>query len=177
VFRSKALDGDTTRHTGIPITTAARVLLDLTPGLTDKRLGRTFREAIRLRHTTAKRVIHTLHRHPHRPGAPRLRELASRYAHIPYQRTRSDPEALALELLHDAGRPLPKVNVKIAGEEADLVFPGKRIVEIDGPQYHQFRDEDDRKAERWRKAGYEVTRVASDLVYEAPDEFLAACGD
>src|SRR6059058_6102748 len=46
VCRSTALDGNTTCHMGIPITTAARVLIDLAPGLTDQRLGRAFRESV-----------------------------------------------------------------------------------------------------------------------------------
>src|SRR3954470_14896194 len=57
VFRSKCLDGDVTRHAGIPITTAARTLLDLAPGLEPVRLGRAFREAIRLKRTTAAKVL------------------------------------------------------------------------------------------------------------------------
>src|SRR5437660_1576389 len=63
VYRSQVLDGDVTRHTGVPITTAARVLLDLAPGLNEKRMGRAFREAIRLKCTTARRVLETVERH------------------------------------------------------------------------------------------------------------------
>src|SRR5437660_10783289 len=47
VFRSTVLSGDATRFTGIPITTAARVLVDLAAGLNKERLGRAFRESIR----------------------------------------------------------------------------------------------------------------------------------
>ena len=47
------------------------------------------------------------------------------------------------------------------------------IVEIDGPQYHRFRDADARKEQRWRSAGYDVRRIASDLVYDRPDLLLA----
>ena len=56
VFRRPIPEADITRHSGIPITTAARVLVDLAPGLNDKRLGRAFRESIRLKRTTARRV-------------------------------------------------------------------------------------------------------------------------
>ena len=176
VFRSTTLDGETTRRDGIPITTAARVLIDLAPGLDDKRLGRAFRESIRLKTTSAVRVLDTLRRYPQRPGTARLTELATRYAHLPYHRTRSDPEGRALELLHDAGYELPLVNVRIAGEEADLAFVRRRkIVEIDGPQYHQFKDEDARKQRIWEEAGWTVRRIASDRVYDAPGELLALC--
>jgi hypothetical protein len=173
VLRSTTLEGNITRRDGIPITTAARTLIDLAPGLERKQIGRAFREAIRLKCTTAARVREALDRHPGRPGTPVLRDLATRYSRIPYHRTRSDAEARALELLHDAGFPPPRVNVLVAGEEADLVWPGV-IVEIDGPQYHQFPEEDARKQALWEGAGYVVRRAPSDVVYDAPDRFVAA---
>ena len=175
VFHSKPLDGEVTRHGGIPITTAARVLVDLAPGLDDKHMGRTFREAIRLGCTTARQVRQTVERHQGRLGTPLLSDYATCYATIPYHRTRSNPEGRALEVLHDAGVPPPLVNVWIAGEEADLVWLDRRhIVEIDGPQFHRFTDEDARKASIWREAGFTVRRVPSDAVYDAPEELIAA---
>jgi very-short-patch-repair endonuclease len=176
VFRSTTLDGDVTTYQGIPITRPERVLIDLAASLNGRRRGRAFREAIRLKHTTARRVLKALDKHPGRPGTPALAALAERYAAIPYHRTRSDAEARALELLHDAGIPPPQVNVAVAGEEADLVWPERPlIVEIDGPQYHQFRDEDARKQTLWEDAGFVIRRVPSDDVYDAPDRFVAAC--
>jgi very-short-patch-repair endonuclease len=173
VFRSKRLDEDLAMHRRLPITTAARTLIDLAPGLDEKRLGRAFREAIRLKTTTVARVGECARRHEGRRGAARLDALASRYASIPYARTRSDAEGRALEVLHDAEVEKPRVNTRVAGEEADLVFVDRRlIVEIDGPQFHRFPDEDARKAEAWRAAGFTVRRVASGAVYEAPSELV-----
>ena len=171
VFRSKRIEGETTRYMGIPIMTAERVLADLTPGLTEKRAARCFREAVRLRHTTATKVASYVEK---RGGQPYLlKDLAHRYAAIPYHRTRSDAEARALELLHDAGVEPPRVNIKIAGEEADLVWLEPRlIVEIDGPQYHQFRAEDERKGARWRDAGFTVRRIPSGAVYDDPARLI-----
>src|SRR5436305_7421440 len=63
VFWSTILTGNTTCHAGIPITTAARVLIDIAPGLGDEQLGRAFRESIRLNTTTAGRIAETVHRH------------------------------------------------------------------------------------------------------------------
>ena len=173
VCRSKCLDGDVTRFMGLPITTAARVLIDLAPGLDERRLGRAFREAIRLRRTSAARVLASVERHGGRRGTSALRRLATRYASIPYHRTRSDAEGRALEVLHDAGSPAPMVNAKVAGVEADLVWPERRlIVEIDGPQFHQFPDEDARKELAWRAAGFTVRRIGTDEVYAAPGALL-----
>ncbi|MBV9212547.1 MAG: hypothetical protein JOZ25_02765 [Actinobacteria bacterium] len=175
VFRSKALDGETTDLAGVPITTAERVLVDLAPWLDDKRLGRAFREAIRLGRVTAASVRRTAERHRGRRGAAVLDGFAVRYARIPYRRTRSDAEGRALEVLHDAGCPPPLVNSRIAGEEADIAWLDRRhIVEVDGPQYHRFAGEDARKAAVWRRAGFTVRRVPSDVVYEAPGELVAA---
>ena len=173
VFRSKTLVGNTTRHLGIPTTTAERTLIDLAGGLSPKRAGRALREAIRLRLTTAPKVARCAEAHNR---APLLARLARRYEVLPYGRCRSDAEARALELLHDAGVEPPAVNLRIAGEEADFIWLDRRvIVEVDGPQYHRFRDEDARKAERWRRAGFDVRRAPSDLVYNEPRAFVALC--
>lgn len=171
VFRSTTLDGEVTRFQGIPITTAARVLVDLAAGLDDKRLGRAFRESIRLKRTTARRILECTARHPGAAGTSRLAGLATRYADLPYHRTRSDPEGRALELLHDVGVH-PEVNETVGGEEADLVVRDRReILEIDGPQFHRFPAEDARKERIWRDAGFTVRRISSDDVYSAtPDD-------
>jgi Protein of unknown function (DUF559) len=174
VFHSKMIEADTTRHDGIPVTTAPRTLIDLAAGLDPKRLGRAFRESIRLKHTNAQLVLRAVERHERRPGTRILAALAERYATIPYHRTRSDPEGRALEVLHDAGIEPPRVNVRIAGEEADLVWHERRlIIEIDGPQFHQFPDEDARKQRRWERAGYVVRRMSSNVVYDDPARLIA----
>jgi very-short-patch-repair endonuclease len=177
VCRSSCLDGDLTRFGRLPVTTAARVLIDLAPGLDERRLGRAFREAIRLKRTTAGRVLNAVERHRGRRGTAALRVLATRYAGLPYRRTRSDAECRALEVLHEAGREAPKVNVKVAGVEADLVWPERRlIVEIDGPQFHQFAEEDARKEQAWHAAGFTVRRIGSDEVYDAAGRLVALVG-
>jgi very-short-patch-repair endonuclease len=116
----------------------------------------------------------TLARHRGRRGTRVVGELASRYSSLPYKRTRSDAEGRALELLHDAGIQPPRVNTRIAREEADLAWPERRlIIEIDGPQYHCFPDEDARKQRAWEAADYTVRRIPSDLVYKRPELLIA----
>lgn len=173
VYRSMRLHGDTGHFQGIPITSPERTLVDITGGLTPKQAGRCFREAVRLGHTTAPKVAACTERHR---GPALLAQLTSRYASLPYARCRSDAEARALELLHDAGAEPPAVNVRIAGEEADLAWLDRQvIVEIDGPQYHRFRDEDARKTALWREAGFDVRRAPSSLVYDDAAGFVALC--
>jgi very-short-patch-repair endonuclease len=174
VLRSKTLVGDTTTRDGIRITTAARTLIDLTPELSPRQTGRAVREALRLKTTTPWLLQETLDRHRGRRGTRLLRDLVSHYSQVAYGRTRSDAEGRALEVLHDAGIEPPRVNSRIAGEEADLSWPGKRlIIEIDGPQYHQFPDEDERKQRCWEQAGYVVRRIGSGAVYDEPAQLVA----
>lgn len=75
----------------------------------------------------------------------------------------------------DAARiEIPAVNVRIAGEEADLSWATPHlIVEIDGPDYHRFADEDARKTAVWRRVGWEVRRIPSGLVFDEPRALLA----
>ena len=174
VCRSQQLAGETTSHKGIPTTSAERTLIDLAPELDRRSLGRALREALRLRLTTASRMQEAIDRHPARRGTAALRKLATRYADIPYAATRSDAEARAVELLHDAGLPAPRVNRRIAGEEADLSWADRRvIIEIDGPDFHRFSDQDARKQRAWEEAGWAVHRLSSGVVYDAPARLVS----
>jgi hypothetical protein len=153
---------ETTTHDHIPITTPDRTLVDLAAHLPARAIAKSLREAIRLRCTTAPSLLDALSKHPTRRGTAQLRALAERYKNLPIARARSDAESHALELLG----PGPSINVRIAGHEADLVdHDRKLIVEIDGPQFHLFPDEDARKEAAWREAGYEVVRVSSDEIF------------
>ena len=79
----------------------------------------------------------------------------------------------ALEVLREAGRPLPGLNVRIAGEEADLSWSQMRlIIEIDGGPFHLDVGEDARKQARWETAGWTVRRLPSDDVYDHPERLL-----
>ena len=173
IRRSKQLDGETTTYGRVPITAPARTLIDLAPREPRLGVGRMFRETLRLKLATAREVAATLARHRGRRGTRLLWELTDRYSSLPYSRCRSDAESRALEVLHDAGVEIPAVNVRVGGEEADLVWRRhRRIIEIDGPQYHQFSDEDSRKQGCWKKAGYEVKRLPSGLIYAEPGALL-----
>ncbi len=174
VARSLTLAGNVTTHRGLPITTAERTLLDIAPTLSDRALRKAFREALRHRVLTVRSLRPVLARHPNASGSGRLRALADRYARLPIWRTRSDAEAMALELLDRAGRPIPRVNEYVAGEEADLSWPDRRlIIELDGPDFHRLRDDDARKTAIWRAAGHTVRRLPTDDVFDHPDKLLA----
>ena len=47
--------------------------------------------------------------------------------------------------------------------------------ERDLPNHLGLRDEDERKQDAWRSAGYEVKRLPSDTIYRSPAELIAIC--
>jgi len=109
----------------------------------------------------------------HRRGSIRLGKALARFRGLPIERARSGAEVRAMEMIRDAGLELPRLNVDVAGEEADLSWPRKRlIIEIDGGPWHQDAGEDARKEAAWRRAGWEVLRIDADDVYERPRRLL-----
>ncbi len=175
VCRSRRLEpADITLVDGLPVTTGERTILDLLPSQGEKAGRRMVRETLRVGAATAVGLRAVCARHPGRAGVTLLRRLADEYAPLPAGRTKSDPEFLALELLQASGRPAPQVNVKRAGEEADLSWEDRRlIIELDGPDFHRFPTEDARKDAAWRAAGWTVHRLPTDDVYKRPHRLLA----
>jgi Protein of unknown function (DUF559) len=97
----------------------------------------------------------------------------ARYSGLPLERARSGAEVRALEVLREAGRPLPRLNLRIAGEEADLSWSRMRlIIEIDGGPFYLDIGEDARKEACWEAAGWTVRRLPSDDVYDHPERLL-----
>ncbi len=175
VYRSITLDGDVEALEGIPITTVPRTLLDLARiGISERALARAMREAIRLKRTNIGAVTDFLIARKGLRGSRRLGTTLARYSGLPLERARSGAEVYALEILRDAGRPMPQLNHRIAGEEADLSWPRYRlIIEIDGGPFHLDVGEDARKQTIWEQSGWRVKRLNSDDVYERPHLLLA----
>src|SRR3954469_7157394 len=175
VYRSSTVASECDLLRGIPITAVARTLLDLAGHASGRALARALREAVRLGLTTITALGDDLGRYRGRRGASRLAAALGRYAGLPLERARSGAEVKALEVLRDAGRPLPKLNVRIADEEADLSWPRWRlIVEVDGGPFHLDVGEDARKQERWEAAGWRVCRLSARDVYGRPNRLLSA---
>jgi hypothetical protein len=173
VFRSTTLEGETTALRGVPITSAGRTVLDLAARVGDRALARAVREAIRVGLTTTEALADTLGRDRGRRGSRRLAAVLARYTGLPIDRARSGAEVRALEILRAAGCPAPRLNVRIADEEADLSWARLRlIIEIDGGPFHLDVGEDARKQACWEAAGWTVRRLSSDDVYEHPERLL-----
>jgi hypothetical protein len=132
------------------------------------------REAVRLEHVTLYGLADALGRYRGRRGSQRLAAVVAHYSGLPIERARSGAEVRALEILKEAGNEEVRLNHRVAGIEADLSWPSRRlIVEVDGGPFHQDVGEDARKEAAWQAAGWTVLRIPSDDVYEHPERLLA----
>lgn len=110
-----------------------------------------------MRLTTLEAIADCVARHPRRRGSRRLLAVRGRYRGLPLERARSGAEVRALELLRAGGYVLPRLNVRIAGEEADLSWAAVRVlIEVDGGPFHLDLGEDARKRTLWEHAGWTV---------------------
>lgn len=155
---------------GIPVTSLARVFLDLAPRLSHQRLRSTLEAAQHREILDLRRLTALLRRSNGRRGATRLRAaLAELHDHAPW--TQSEPEILLLEAVRAAGLPEPGVNVMVEGELVDFHWPGHRlVVEVDGYRFHNTKRsfEDNRRRDtKLQVAGLRVIRPTRDrVVYE-----------
>jgi very-short-patch-repair endonuclease len=154
---------DTTRHKGIPVTTPARTVLDLSATRrSDRAVSRAIHEAevqCRVNHRQLKEQIAG-----GRPGATRLAKLTAA-GPAP---TRSELEDRMLEFLARHGFPTPVTNTFIGGLEVDFFFPhAKLVIETDGKRFHNTdfaRRNDAAKQAALEAAGYRVVRITWDQV-------------
>lgn len=174
VFRSTRLEDDHDVLRGIPITSVGRTLLDLAMCTSPRALARAVREAVRLDLTTIAALTERVGADRGRRGSRILAATLARYSGLPLERARSGAEVRALELLREAGVPAPRLNIRIAGEEADLSWARARLIlEIDGGPFHLDSGADARKEAAWTTAGWTVVRLSSDDVYERPGRLIA----
>lgn len=173
VMRSTTLSGETTEHLGIPTVTPVRAIIDMAPRVGHGVVDRLVRDAIRLELMTSFELRASLAKHRGRRGTRVLQQLLTTYEALAIERTKSNAEVQALVLSQTAGRRMPLVNIDVEGEEADLVWPDlKRIIELDGPQFHLFKELDARKQAIWEAGGWQVDRLVTDVVFDTPWHYL-----
>jgi predicted transcriptional regulator of viral defense system len=179
--RRRTVDGVATRRGqtieatiwhNIPVTTPARTLVDLAASLTAAELARAMHEA-GIRHgTTPEQVEAVLSRHANAPGAAALRAVLRGDVHV----TLSKLENAFLELLRNAGLPLPVTNRRAGGSFVDCRWPEHKLtVELDSYRFHSSRHawEQDRRRERQAYArGDEFRRYTWGDVVESPKPTL-----
>ena len=164
-------------HNGLPLTSPARTLLDLSARLDRRSLERALDEALVVRKLVSRSQVHeVLGRANGHAGASVLRALMARRGTSSV--THSQAERRCLELIRKAGLPEPRTQLRIAGYTVDLVWPEQRVVfEIDGYSFHTSRfafDRDRRKDAALKAAGYDPNRLTRDQVMSAPYLAIAA---
>lgn len=137
---------DRVRLDGIPVTGAARTLLDLAASAEPAALELAVARAERQGLVRPKQLAARLAKCKGRAGTAALTAVL-RQSGGP-RLTRSEAEARFLALVRDAQLPPPEVNVRVAGRELDFLWRDHGIaVEVDGYRFHSSRTsfEDDRR--------------------------------
>lgn len=171
---------DVTRHRGIPVTTMARTLVDLTGCLTPEQLANVIHEAAYRRRFDAAATREAMVR---ANGRRRLGVLeAALAAHFAGSAgTKSDAEDAFLALVRAERLPEPLVNVRVATPslrfEVDFHWPAHRVcVEIDGDGHLRPRTQldDESRDELLRAEGWRVLRIPAPDLAARPREATAA---
>jgi very-short-patch-repair endonuclease len=167
---------------GIPVTSAARAVLDLAGEKGEAAAESALREMEYLGIYGSVSLPTLLARYPKHRGTPICREALERLRDDPGGRLRSDLEELFISFL-DANRiPRPRLNAWLSvGEESyqvDCLWPGAHLIaELDGWQSHgtkrAFR-KDRKRDRRLGAAGYRVVRITEDQIRTEP---AALAGD
>ena len=167
---------DATKYHGIPVTTVARTLVDLTDDHTPEELANFIHEAAFRNRFSLTATRQAMHRANGRRNLHRLDEAIN--AHLAGSAgAKSRGEIAFLALLDQCGIPKPLVNTHVLDVEVDLHWPDvKLVVEVDGPGHErpQARREDEACDRVFRAAGYTVLRFAEDA---RPEDVIAALRD
>ncbi len=161
---------DLTRQLGIRVTSPARTVLDVAPGLPDKRLTRMVNDALRGPYLHRPDLADVVNRNPSHPGTKRL----LRFARDSRRPTNSPLEDDFVEFARRYGLPAPVTNTYLLGYEIDVLYPRERvIVEVDGKGFHSDSDSFERDRKRdvvMLAAGFVTVRITDDRMQYEPDE-------
>jgi hypothetical protein len=157
VHRARSLTRrDVTRQLGVPVTSPARTVFDMTPGIkTDAALRRFVNDA-RLTYTFHLGALaELLARHPRQAATKRLMS----FVEAPTGMTRSELEDMFVDFARQYGLPKPVINRRRGRREPDILFPQERvIVEIDSWEFHGDRASFERDRDR------DADQLADDLL-------------
>ncbi len=161
---------DVTDRKRIPVTSVARLLVDLTDAVrVPHEITAVIREAAYLGAYSLLATTDARRRANGRRNVALLDEAIALYE-AGSAGTRSKEETRTIVLLNHAGLPTPIVNADLLGEEVDFRWPEDRlVVELDGPHHGRATDRRDDAAldAKLRAAGYEVVRTRT------PEEVVA----
>jgi very-short-patch-repair endonuclease len=161
LHRSKLNEEDREIRDGIPVTSVARTLFDLSEVQDLSRLKRTCEEADRLGLLEMQRLEDVVERgwgrHALKPMRPIVYE-----ARAPTT-TRSPLEDRFARFCQEHGLPAPSFNTTVLGYEVDALWPAQAvIVELDGFAFHHHRAAFERDRARdaaLQVAGYRTLRI------------------
>jgi hypothetical protein len=166
---------------GIPVTSAARAVLDLAGDRDEAAAEAALREMEYVGIYGQVSLPALLTRHPHHKGTPACREALERVRDDPGGRIRSPLEETFLPFLDAHHIPRPRLNAWLAVDErryqVDCLWSDARLVaELDGFRSHgtkrAFRK--DRKRDRRLGAhGYRVVRITEGQIFDEPLDLAA----
>jgi very-short-patch-repair endonuclease len=162
---------DVTEIDGIPVTTLARVFLDLAEMVPQRQVARAMEEAERQSLFDLKAIHQTLERNPGRRGHKPLLAILRDAVIEPW--TRSEFEAAFLQLCKDYGIRKPIVNARLGEYEPDMLWlPEQLIVELDSRAYHlnPASFETDRVRDADLQLQYRVIRVTDRRLQREPKQ-------
>jgi very-short-patch-repair endonuclease len=162
---------ETTTRFGIPVTTPARVLLDLAGTLDARGHQRAMEEAHYLELVTPAQLDAIAAAHPNAKGRNRLTFTPGT------TRTRSEVEERFLAFCHRHDLPQPILNATVDGAVRDAYFPdADLVVEIDPWHTHRLRAREDKARDRTLVAnGRAAFRLTDeDFDAQAADELRRA---
>lgn len=155
---------DRTDRDGIPVTSIARLLVDLTD---EARIAHEITAVIRqAAYNGSYSLLATQDARRRANGRRNIALLDEAIAlyEAGSAGTRSRQEVRTIALLDAHGLSRPIVNTKLLGVEVDFHWPQERlIIELDGPHHQRAPDrrDDARRDARLERAGYAIVRVAS----------------
>jgi very-short-patch-repair endonuclease len=159
-FHGAALHADDCAEVdGIPVTSVARTLLDLAEVVDSTQLRRAYEAAERRRLLDVNALKSLLDRSNGRRGVPALLALLD-YDPAEATDSKSELESMFLDVVREAGLPLPQLNVLVEGYLVDAYWPAARlVVELQSYEHHAHRqafERDNSKLARLQVAGYAV---------------------
>jgi very-short-patch-repair endonuclease len=173
IHRATLHPEDVTRRHGIPVTSAARTLLDLAATEPTRELELALNEAELMHRVSTPSLNEQFSRYPRHRGTAALKEAIQTDPAF----TRSEAERRALDLIRRARLPAPETNAQIHGHEVDLLWRQQRlVVEIDGYAYHSARrsfERDRRRDQTLIAGGHRVIRITWRQIHREPETLVA----
>jgi hypothetical protein len=176
--RSFLRDEDVGFYDGIPVTSPAQTIIDLSARADRLTVERMVDEADRLDLITPPKLRAALESHPGEPGVARLRIWLDRRT---FRLTRSRLERLFLPLAKDVGLPLPATKVWVNGFEVDFLWSDLRlVVETDSLRHHRTpaqQTRDHLRDQAHAAAGFTSLRFTHEQVRYEPEHVRAVLED